>query len=235
MLVLLVWQPQLAADAGFAMSALATAALLLIAPGWADALRRASGARRASPRRWRSRPRPIVVTAPVIAAISGRISLVSIPANLLAEPVVAAVTVLGFAAALVAPLWLPGGAFLAQLAGWPCRWLIWVANFFGGLHGATLPWPGGTTGGLALLVVTLALARASAPGRCAARDRHVRRGVGDRADPGSGRRRRLAAAGWIFVACDVGQGDGLVLPAGPHTAVVIDSGPDPVAMDRCLD
>jgi competence protein ComEC len=40
--------------------------------------------------------------------------------------------------------------------------------------------------------------------------------------------------GWIFVACDVGQGDGLVLPAGAHTAVVIDAGPDPVAIDRCL-
>jgi competence protein ComEC len=38
-----------------------------------------------------------------------------------------------------------------------------------------------------------------------------------------------------MVACDVGQGDGLVLPAGDHRAVVIDSGPDPVAMDRCLD
>ncbi len=41
--------------------------------------------------------------------------------------------------------------------------------------------------------------------------------------------------GWIMVACDVGQGDGLVLPAGDHRAVVIDSGPDPVAIDRCLD
>jgi competence protein ComEC len=40
--------------------------------------------------------------------------------------------------------------------------------------------------------------------------------------------------GWTFVACDVGQGDGLALNAGPHEAVVIDTGPDPVAMDRCL-
>jgi competence protein ComEC len=233
-LVLLVWQPQLAADAGFAMSALATASLLLIAPGWATALRRRhvpGGLAEALAVAAAAN----LVTAPVIAAISGRISLVSIPANLLAEPVVALVTVLGFAAALVAPLNLSAGALLAQLAGWPCRWLIWVANFFGGLHGATLAWPGGTTGGLALLAVTLALL-----------------GLARRA----GFRRSLAAfvvvsvivlipvraavagwpaPGWIFVACDVGQGDGLVLSAGPHTAVVIDSGPDPVAIDRCLD
>jgi competence protein ComEC len=43
-------------------------------------------------------------------------------------------------------------------------------------------------------------------------------------------------AGWLLVACDVGQGDGLVLATGlPHTAVVVDAGPDPRAMDRCLD
>jgi competence protein ComEC len=39
---------------------------------------------------------------------------------------------------------------------------------------------------------------------------------------------------WLFVACDVGQGDGLVLRAGDRTAVVVDTGPDPAAMDRCL-
>ncbi|WP_233712219.1 ComEC/Rec2 family competence protein [Kribbella turkmenica] len=34
--------------------------------------------------------------------------------------------------------------------------------------------------------------------------------------------------------CDVGQGDGLVLRAGDTAAVVVDTGPDPAAMDRCL-
>jgi competence protein ComEC len=41
--------------------------------------------------------------------------------------------------------------------------------------------------------------------------------------------------GWVFVACDVGQGDGLVLNLGAHRAVVVDAGPDPALMDRCLD
>jgi competence protein ComEC len=67
---LLLWQPQLATDAGFAMSVLATAALVVLAPGWAGALRR------------RHLPVGIaeplavaaaahVVTAPVVAAIAG--------------------------------------------------------------------------------------------------------------------------------------------------------------------
>ena len=40
---------------------------------------------------------------------------------------------------------------------------------------------------------------------------------------------------WRLVACDVGQGDGLVLRAGEHSAVVVDAGPDPAAIDACLD
>jgi competence protein ComEC len=41
--------------------------------------------------------------------------------------------------------------------------------------------------------------------------------------------------GWVLVACDVGQGDGLVLNAGGGSAVVVDTGPDPRLVDRCLD
>jgi competence protein ComEC len=34
--------------------------------------------------------------------------------------------------------------------------------------------------------------------------------------------------------CDVGQGDALALAAGPGSAVVVDTGPDPALADRCL-
>ena len=34
--------------------------------------------------------------------------------------------------------------------------------------------------------------------------------------------------------CDVGQGDATVLAAGDGTAVVVDAGPDPRLVDRCL-
>jgi competence protein ComEC len=230
---MVIWQPVLASSASFAMSVLATTALLVIAPGWAQALRR------------RGFPAGVaesvavaaaahLVTAPVIAAIAGRFSLVAVPANVLAEPVVAVITVVGFAAALFAPVWLGAGSALAEVAGWPCRWLVAVADFFGGLHGATIAWPGGVVGGLLLLATGL-----------------VGGAVAIRAGP----RRVLGAAaataliifipvrsvtsswpppGWLFVACDVGQGDALLLPAGPGAAVEVDAGPDPVAIDRCL-
>ncbi|MDQ4086287.1 MAG: MBL fold metallo-hydrolase [Actinomycetota bacterium] len=38
-----------------------------------------------------------------------------------------------------------------------------------------------------------------------------------------------------MVVCDVGQGDALVLNAGHRSAVVVDTGPDAQAVDRCLD
>jgi competence protein ComEC len=230
---LLAWRPQLAVGAGFAMSVLATGALLLIAPAWAAALRR----RRVPPFVAESAAVAAaahVVTAPVIAALSGRVSLVAIPANVLAEPVVAPATVLGFAAAITAPWCLPLGAALAQLAGWPCRWLVGVAEFFGSRHGATVPWPSGIVGGLALFAVSVALLQL---GRRAG----ARRLVVSAALiavivqlPVRGLVSGWPPPGWLLVACDVGQGDSIVLPAGAGSAVVVDAGPDPVAVDRCL-
>ncbi|MBF4995249.1 ComEC/Rec2 family competence protein [Arthrobacter gandavensis] len=40
---------------------------------------------------------------------------------------------------------------------------------------------------------------------------------------------------WIAAACDVGQGDALAVRTGPESAIVIDAGPDPPALDACLD
>ncbi|MBN9620746.1 MAG: ComEC/Rec2 family competence protein, partial [Actinobacteria bacterium] len=232
-LALLLWDPVLAANVSFVMSVLATAALLLIAPGWARALRR--------------RHVPLVlaesvavaaaahlVTMPVVAAISGQVSLVAVPANVLAEPVVAAITVLGFGAAVLAPLWLPLGELLAWVAGWPCRWLVGVADYFGGLTGAVLPWPGGVTGGLLLLGVTAVVALVAT--RAGVRRVLLAAAVTAAliAFPVRSATTGWPPAGWVFLACDVGQGDALLLPAGPGAAVVIDTGPDPVVLDRCL-
>jgi competence protein ComEC len=42
-------------------------------------------------------------------------------------------------------------------------------------------------------------------------------------------------ADWQVVACDVGQGDSLVVRTGPAAAIVVDTGPDGDASGRCLD
>lgn len=232
-LILLEWQPTLAVDLGFALSVAATAALLLIAPGWALALRRRhvpAGLAEAVAVAAAAH----VVTAPLIVGITGRISLVAIAANLLAEPVVAAATVLGVLAAVLSVMWMPAAIGCAELAGWPCRWLVWVAEYFGSLPGACLPWPSGVAGG-ALLFVPIGI------GSLAARRALPRVLLGVAITVALVVQIPVRAVvvgwpppGWLMVACDVGQGDALVLSAGGHSAVVIDAGPDPVASDRCL-
>jgi competence protein ComEC len=47
-------------------------------------------------------------------------------------------------------------------------------------------------------------------------------------------RRGWPPEGWFLIMCDVGQGDALVVRAGTASAVVIDAGPEPDAVDRCL-
>lgn len=230
---LLVWQPGLAMDLGFALSVAATAALLLLAPGLLAALRRRRvPAGLAEPLAVATAAH--LVTMPLIAGISGRISLVAIPANVLAEPVVAAATILGVVAALTSVLWLPAATLLAQLAGWPCRWLVWVADYFGSLPGGSVPWPAGLTGGL-LLTGTVAAA-------CWLCRWPVPRGLLATATvvavlvqiPVRSMVTGWPPRGWLIVACSVGQGDSLALNAGDGAAVVVDAGPDPVAADRCL-
>jgi competence protein ComEC len=230
---LLAYDSALSTDPGFVMSVLATGALLTIAPPWATALRD-RGVPAGLAEAAAVAAACDLVTAPVVAAISGRISLVAIPANVLAEPVVALVTVLGFGAALLAPQWLGAAELLAWIAGWPCRWLVAVAEHLGTVEGASVPWPGGVVGGLALAVLLIGIV-------VAARRTPLRAGCACVAVvllavqvPVRSVATAWPPTGWLFVACDIGQGDGLVLSAGPGSAVVIDTGPEPVVMDRCL-
>jgi len=91
------WQ---ARDAGFALSVLATAGLLLLAPMIQERLpthKKLAGAL-APP------IAAMIFCAPILVSLSGYLSPMSIVANLLAAPAVAPITVLGFIAALVSPL-----------------------------------------------------------------------------------------------------------------------------------
>ena len=229
----LAWRPEWAADPGFAMSVLATFALLTVAPAWADALRR----RRFPPVLAESMATAAaahLLTAPIIVMISGRLSLVAVPANMLAEPAVAPATLAGVVAAALAPEWRAGAQAAAWLAGWPMRWLVDVADTLGGMSAGSVGWPATALGAVALAVVALmgvVVARAN-------RLRPMLAAAALVAVAVHGPVRHLVSAwpppGWIFVACDVGQGDALVLPAAEHQAVVVDTGPDPVLVDRCL-
>ncbi|WP_436319762.1 ComEC/Rec2 family competence protein [Streptomyces syringium] len=236
-LLLVLYDPWLARSYGFLLSVLATGALLTLAPRWGDALRR-----RGVPARiaevLAAAAAAQAVCAPVVAVLAARVSLVAVPCNLLAEPAVAPATVLGFAALAVAPLAPPVAEGLAQVAGWPASWIATVARTGAELPGAELGWPGGWPGGLALAAATAVAALAARrlirrPWACAGcallllvaivRPAPLTRVVTGWPPPD-----------WRLVACDVGQGDALVLAAGSGTALVVDAGPEPRAVDHCL-
>lgn len=151
-IVLMTVAPQLAVDVGFALSVVATAALILLAPIWsarlvaagwpkvlADAVCVALAAQ--------------LVTAPLIAAVSGRFSMISVLANLIAGVVVPPITVLGtLAAVLVAP-WPAAAGLLIRFTGPEVWWLLGVAHAAARVPGAAVPVPSGWGG---MLTVALA-------------------------------------------------------------------------------
>ncbi|MHC1561489.1 ComEC/Rec2 family competence protein [Actinomycetospora sp. C-140] len=233
-IVLLLVDPGLATDPGFALSVLATGALVLLAPGVVARLR-ARGLPVGIAEALAVPVAAHVVTAPVIAGLSGEVSLVAVVANLLAAPVIAPVTVLGVLAAAVAPGWTAGAHALVWLAGPGVSWLVWVARRCAAVPGATFAWPGGVAGALALAAVVVLVAAALRWRRLRAVVAAVLVGtllviVPTRVIPPG-----WPPEKWVMVACDVGQGDGLVLATGePGRAVLVDAGPDAGAIDGCL-
>lgn len=232
-LLLVLVDPELSRSYGFALSAAATAGLLVLAPAWRERLRRRL-------------PAPVadalavavaaeLAVAPILVMMSGELGVVSIAANLLADPAVAPATLLGAAAAVVAPF-SPG---LAGLILWPAeypvRWIIWIARTAATLPYATLPWASGALGAVGLITagaITIAMLRSRRLRLLfAAAIAGVLAGVVCMHVLAPG----WPPPGWQLVACDVGQGDGLVLSAGPGRAVVVDTGPEPNVMDGCLN
>jgi competence protein ComEC len=144
-IMLMVAAPELAVDVGFALSVSATAALVVIAPVWSQRL---------VSRGW---PKPLadavsvaaaaqLVTAPLVAGISGAVSVVSVVANLAVAAVIPPITVVGTAAAALCPLWPSGAQLLIRFTGPELWWLLRVARFAAGVPGASVGVPSGLLG-----------------------------------------------------------------------------------------
>lgn len=236
-LLLVLYDPWLARSYGFLLSVLATGALLTLAPRWSAALQR----RRVPPRpaeALAAAGAAQAVCAPVVAVLSAKVSLVAVPCNLLAEFAVAPATVLGFATLATAPVAMPVAEFLAWCASWPAGWIADIARTGASLPGAGVDWPGSWTGALLLVLVTVVVVLVgrrliSHPwlvGAClvafllvVVQPPPLTRVITGWPPPG-----------WRLVMCDVGQGDATVLATGDGAGVVVDAGPDPVLIDRCL-
>jgi len=231
--ILLFVDPFLSRSPGFALSVLATAGLIVLAPGWRDALGRHLP-------NWLATALAVALAAqaavlPVLVLLAPTVSLVALPANLLAAPAVPVATVLGAICALLSLGWMWGGTVVAHVAGYASGWIVGVAHVCAGLPGGTVGWPPGLFGA-SLMIVALGSCRLAIPWCW----RHRRASIALGAAvllvlriPAS-LRPNWPPPGWLAVACDVGQGDALVVAAGANQAVVVDSGPDPNKIDSCL-
>ncbi|MGW2225763.1 ComEC/Rec2 family competence protein [Streptomyces formicae] len=236
-LLLVLYDPWLSRSYGFLLSVLATGALLTLAPRWSAALR----GRRVPPRladALAAAAAAQAVCAPVVAVLAARVSLVAVPCNLLAEFAVAPATVLGFAALASAPVAMPLAKALSWCASWPTGWIAEIARSGAALPGSGFDWPGGWLGGLLLAlatagVVLLGRRLVRRPWLCAACALLLLLVI-VQPPPLTRVIAGWPPAGWRMVMCDVGQGDATVLATGDGAAVVVDAGPDPVAVDRCL-
>lgn len=232
-LVLLAVDPWLARSWGFALSVSATAGILFLAPAWRDRMVRWMP-------RWAAEAVAVPLAAqlactPLVAALSAQVSLVAIAANMLAAPLVAPATVLGLAGGLIGVV-LPAVAVVpGTLAAWSAAGIIAVAHWGAGLPTAAVDWRADGPGLVLLtalcLLLALGLPRVLSRAPATAATAVVLGVVVAVPAPTPG----WPPRDWAIVACDVGQGDGLVLATGPGSAVVVDTGRDPEAIDGCLD
>lgn len=176
-----------------------------------------------------------VFTQPLIARISEQVSLASLPANMAAGPFVAPATVAGFAAAGLGLFWPWAAQLAGRIAALCAQGIIVTAELGSALPGAAITWP---PSAWALLIL----------GLCTVAAALVAPWVLHRAVLALSLALILIVAllhapvqpgwpprGWSVAFCDVGQGDAAIIRAGPRAGVLIDAGPDPQGILRCLD
>jgi competence protein ComEC len=238
---LLVIDPWLARDYGFILSVLATGALLLVSPPLAQRWSRWLPGRLAA-----VLAVPVaaqLVCQPVLLLLTPTLPLYGVPANLVAEPAAPIATVLGLVACLLAPWWPAAAGLIVHLAWLPSAWIAAVARVAASLPLHSIE---GLAGGIGIAAVCLATAAVLAlvvrPSRRSSRlARLVIVGascllVGCLAVAGAGARvgeTLVRPTDWTIAACDIGQGDA-VLVRSKGVVALVDVGPDPATLARCL-
>ena len=244
--MLVLVDPFLAISPGFAMSVLATSALIVVARRGAD------------------RPPPssplvrfgrtitslgvaafaaTVIVAPVSVWFGNGLQLGGILANICAEPCVFPATAFGLIAGAVGVVNPSLAAIVVLPACWAtatisaiARWT--AANF------PPIPWTSGLEGAglMALLVASGIAALIIAPAG------KIRRlcitviavgialslGVPTPVSQPLTTASAWPPAGWQMIMCDVGQGDSALIRIDDATAIAVDTGPDPAAERGCI-
>jgi len=236
-IILLIADPWLAVEYGFGLSVLATSGILLLAPAMTEKLAT-------------KMPLPLalglsvtmsaqLLCLPLLLQLQPGLPTYSVVANLLAGPMVAPVTVLGILAVILTPIapWLVGP--ITWLASLGTFLIESVAIFFAELPIVYFPWVTGLSAtilsGLLILMVSAwlrsnlpRLRQASVAGLVIVAVSTLSVPAASEILPGG-----WPLRDWEVVACDVGQGDALVIKSLGRVAVV-DVGKDEELTDNCL-
>ena len=228
-ILLIALMPSMAIEWGFVLSVSATAGIVMLYP---------SLQQKASEHRYFGRFPPIllaaalltlsaqVATFPVLLAMGSEFSLGSIPANVLAMPMVPFITVGGLFASLVSPISLELGHALALMSSWPASWIAGLASFFSS-------WPT-MTGYQLLASLVIGTAIILLARRLRRKELLLVLPVIVLIPIVNHSFSKWLPENWLLVACDVGQGDAIVLRDPTGAAIVVDVGPTPELIDTCL-
>jgi len=239
--IALLVDPNLAVSWGFCLSVFATAGLLVFTRPFANKISELV------PRIPESLSVLIAValsaqisTAGLIAGFSGQITLWSIPANLLALPVIPFVTILGYLSLVFSNFYTPFAYLFGYLAAFFANWIGFLAHYFASNETSIIHVPKGIIGFLLIsfimalsafliflvtktkienkrtLVISIFLIIISS---LILKTKDVK---------------NWPIRNWQFVMCDVGQGDGLVLKDSTGKVLVVDVGPNGQLMNDCL-
>jgi len=236
-LILLVYQPSLALDFGFALSALATLGLLVLAPKLVELLQKRMPL-------WLAVMISVSLAAqiaclPVLLLLQPTIPVYSIFANVIAEPLVAPITVIGLIACLLSPLLPTVSSGLCLVASIPAAFILFVAEKFANAPSASVDWVEGSLGIVLAIVLVLGFwlfLTSSKP---------VLKNLGGslsalilfslftQSSSIAFQKGDFYKGDYTIVNCDVGQGDALVIRSKGQVAVV-DVGRENPAIDSCL-
>ena len=239
--IALLVDPNLAVSWGFCLSVFATAGLLVFTRPFANKISELV------PRIPESLSVLIAValsaqisTAGLIAGFSGQITLWSIPANLLASPVIPFVTILGYLSLVFSNFYTPFAYMFGYLAAIFANWIGFLAHYFASNETSIIHVPKGIIGFLLIsfimalsafliflvkktkienkktLIISIFLILISS---LILKSKDVK---------------NWPIRNWQFVMCDVGQGDGLVLKDSNGKVLVVDVGPNGQLMNDCL-
>ena len=234
--LLLIIDPAIATDFGFALSAIATAGLLIAAGPLFEALRSklpewlALGVASAFAAQ--------LFTTPILLMLQPGLPLYAVLANLLVEPVVAPVTIIGISSAVLATAFPDLASLGIQFASLGTGWIVFLAKEMSALPFLRLHFVGAPTGVvIAALVVVLTALYFFAEDAVNRKRSLVAISLlavfGAFLSVVDLARNGIAHRDWEVLNCDVGQGDALLVRSGSSVSLV-DVGPDPQLLRNCL-